>query len=236
MRALAAQPSLVERTCEAIISEIVGGGLATGRRLIQDDLARALGVSRQPVQQALLILRTQGFVRDAPGRGLIVAPLDASEVRDLYQLRGAMEALAAGLAALRGEAWLKREGGALIDEGRAALSRGSLAEQIAADIAFHQLLARASGNAMLEGALAPHWAKFRRIMAEVLREGEQRSRRIWDEHAAILEAVVAGDDARAETIVRGHLAKASQLLVQRIEARAEDPSTPENGEIVAAMA
>jgi len=220
MRALAAQPSLVERACEAIISEIVGGGLATGSRLIQDDLARALGVSRQPVQQALLILRTQGFVRDARGRGLVVAPLEASEVRDLYQLRGAME----------------REGGALIAEGRAALSRGSRVEQIAADIAFHQLLARASGNAMLEGALAPHWAKFRRIMAEVLREGEQRSRRIWDEHAAILEAVVAGDDARAESIVRNHLAKASHLLVLRIDERTEESSTPANDEIVPAMA
>ncbi len=221
MRALSAQPSLVERVCEAIITDIVGGGLPSGARLIQDDLARSLGVSRQPVQQALLLLRNQGLVKEASGRGLIVAPLEASLVRDLYQLRAAMESLAVTLAAERASSTLKRDGEALIGIGLSALNRGSLADQIAADIDFHVLIARESGNALLNDAMAPHWPKFRRIMAELLREGEQKSRRIWDEHAAILEAILAGRGEAAEAICRDHLFKASLLVVERIAARAE---------------
>ncbi|MDE3175267.1 MAG: GntR family transcriptional regulator [Pseudomonadota bacterium] len=219
MRALAAQPSLVQRVCEAIVSEIVAGRLPSGMRLIQDDVARALGVSRQPVQQALLLLRNQGIVKEASGRGLIVAPLVATEVRDLYQFRTAMEALAARLAATSGAASLKSEGPALIAAGRAALQRGSLEDQIVADINFHVLLAQASGNTLLNETMAPHWAKFRRIMAEVLREGEQGSRRIWDEHAAILDAVLSGDPERSEQMCREHMTKASDIAVGRIAVR-----------------
>ena len=228
MRTLSLQPSLVQRVCEAIVSEIVAGRLPSGTRLIQDELARALGVSRQPVQQALLLLRNQGLAREASGRGLIVAPLEAADVRDLYQMRGAMEALAGRLAAANGGARLAREGGELLARGRAALQRGSIEDQIAADIDFHVMLARASGNALLDETMAPHWAKFRRIMAEVLSEGDQRSRRVWDEHAAILEAVVAGDGALAESLCRQHLAKASRQVEDRLAVRAApDHAEPE---------
>jgi len=75
------QPTLVEQVVNAIVSEIVDGELPSNARLIQDELARAYGVSRQPVQQALLLLRDRGLVREAPGRGLIVSPLDVDFVR-----------------------------------------------------------------------------------------------------------------------------------------------------------
>jgi DNA-binding GntR family transcriptional regulator len=219
MRALSMQPSLAQRVCEEIISEIVCGRLPSGVRLIQDELARALGVSRHPVQQALLLLRNQGLVKEAAGRGLIVAPLEARDVRDLYQLRGAMEALAGRLAAANRDARFAQEGAELIERGSAALDRGSLEDQVAVDIDFHRALARASDNALLNQTMAPHWPKFRRIMAEVLRDGEPGSRRIWDEHSAILAAVVDGDSARAEALCREHLEKASKLVVDRIAAR-----------------
>lgn len=65
MRPLMAQPSPVEQVYHEILSEIVAGRLPEHARLIQDEMARDLGVSRHPVQQALLLLRNQGFVRDA---------------------------------------------------------------------------------------------------------------------------------------------------------------------------
>jgi DNA-binding GntR family transcriptional regulator len=214
MQALAIQPSLVQRVCEAIIADIVVGRLPSGGRLIQDDIARALGVSRQPVQQALLLLRNQGLVKEASGRGLVVAPLEPQAVRDLYQLRGAMEALAVRLAASRPHAL--GAAATRLAQGRAAIREGDLEGQIAADIAFHIALADASGNALLADTMIPHWPKFRRIMAEVLREGEQAKRRVWDEHEAIWEAVRAGDAELAEALSRDHLAKASELVEQAI--------------------
>ena len=102
MAQLQTQPTLVEQVVNAIVSEIVDGDLPANARLIQDELARAYGVSRQPVQQALLLLRDRGLVREAPGRGLIVSPLDVDFVRNLYEVRAMLDGLAARLAAERG--------------------------------------------------------------------------------------------------------------------------------------
>ena len=81
MRAPTTQSRLVEQVYEAILSEITEGKLPPNSRLIQDELAEVYGVSRQPVQQALLLLRNKGVLVDAPGRGLIVAPLDLDYVQ-----------------------------------------------------------------------------------------------------------------------------------------------------------
>src|ERR1700739_5122779 len=110
-------PTLVEQVVNAIVSEIVDGDLPANARLIQDELARAYGVSRQPVQQALLLLRDRGLVREAPGRGLIVSPLDVDFVRNLYEIRALLDGLAARLDAERGAKRDRLGGFVLIDGG-----------------------------------------------------------------------------------------------------------------------
>ena len=70
MKSLAVQPNLVELVQDAIVAEIASGQLAPGARIIQEQIAKDLGVSRQPVQQALLLLRNLGVLSEAPGRGL----------------------------------------------------------------------------------------------------------------------------------------------------------------------
>ena len=114
------QPTLVDQVVDAIVAEIIGGELPSNSRLIQDDLARAYGVSRQPVQQALLLLRNRGLVQEAPGRGLIVSPLDVSFVRNLFEIRTMLDGLAARLAAERGAARAARTG---VSWGRARRGR-----------------------------------------------------------------------------------------------------------------
>ena len=81
-----------EAVYRAILDLIVDGRAASGARLVERELARALGVSRTPVREALIRLKTDGFVRDAGNRGLAVAELDVSEAAALYRLVGAMEA------------------------------------------------------------------------------------------------------------------------------------------------
>ena len=82
-----ARPNLAEQVREAILGEIASGQLGAGERIIQEQIARTLGVSRQPVQQALLLLRNLGVLRDAPGRGLVVAPLEPDQVQHMYATR-----------------------------------------------------------------------------------------------------------------------------------------------------
>jgi DNA-binding GntR family transcriptional regulator len=214
-----AQPTLVEQVVNAIVSEIVDGELPSNARLIQDELARAYGVSRQPVQQALLLLRDRGLVREAPGRGLIVSPLDVDFVRNLYEVRAMLDGLAARLAAERGADRARAEGPAYLEEGRAAVESGSLHDQIEADMKFHAFINELSGNPLIGETTAPHWTYLRRVMGEVLRDDAQMPQTILSEHVAILDAVIAGDGARAETLSREHISRAAKIFVQRLQAR-----------------
>ena len=214
-----AQPTLVEQVVNAIVSEIVDGELPSNSRLIQDELARAYGVSRQPVQQALLLLRDRGLVREAPGRGLIVSPIDPDFVRKLYEVRAMLDGLAARLAAERGAERAKIEGPAYMDAGRAAVASGSLNEQIEADMNFHAFVNELSENSLIGETTAPHWPYLRRVMGEVLRDDAQMPQTILAEHVAILDAIIAGDGAHAEMLSRDHISRAAKIFVQRLQAQ-----------------
>jgi len=213
------QPTLVEQVVNAIVSEIVDGELPSNSRLIQDELARAYGVSRQPVQQALLLLRDRGLVREALGRGLIVSPIDPDFVRKLYEVRAMLDGLAARLAAERGAERAKMEGPAYLDAGRAAVASGSLNEQIEADMNFHAFINELSENSLIGETTAPHWPYLRRVMGEVLRDDAQMPQTILAEHVAILDAIIAGDGARAEMLSRDHILRAAKIFVQRLQAQ-----------------
>jgi DNA-binding GntR family transcriptional regulator len=214
-------PSLVEQVVNAIVSEIVDGELPANSRLIQDELARAYGVSRQPIQQALLLLRDRGLVREAAGRGLIVAPLDTGFVRNLYEIRAMLDGLAARLAAERCAGRAKVEGHIYLDAGRAAVESGSLHDQIEADMRFHAFINELSGNSLIGETTAPHWPYLRRVMGEVLRDDAQMPQTILSEHVEILDAVIAGDGARAEMLSRNHISRAAKIFVQRLQAQQE---------------
>ena len=219
MSQVQSQPTLVEQVVNAIVSEIVDGELPSNSRLIQDELARAYGVSRQPVQQALLLLRDRGLVREAPGRGLIVSPIDPEFVRKLYEVRAMLDGLAARLAAERGAARARTEGPAYLEAGRAAVESGSLNEQIEADMNFHAFINELSENTLIGETTAPHWPYLRRVMGEVLRDDVQMPQIILGEHVAILDAIVAGDGDRAEALSRDHISRAAIIFVQRLQAQ-----------------
>src|SRR6202140_107697 len=213
------QPTLVKQIVNAIVSEIVDGDLPSNARLIQDDLARAYGVSRQPVQQALLLLRDRGLVREAPGRGLIVSPLDVDFVRNLYEIRAMLDGLAARMAAERSSERAKIEGPPYLEAGRAAVRNGSLHEQIEADMQFHAFINELSGNPLIGETTAPHWPYLRRVMGEVLRDEAQMPRTILQKNLAILDAVIAGNGEEGETLSRNHILRAANIFVQRLQAR-----------------
>src|SRR5262249_4502416 len=119
-------PTLLEQAYDAILGAICDGRLPPGERLNQDELAAQLQISRQPVGQALSLLRSQGFVRDNGRRGLIVAPLERDFFIAIYQLREALDPLAARLAAERCTPADGAEGSRILAEGRRALRAGNV--------------------------------------------------------------------------------------------------------------
>ncbi len=222
MKALETQPRLVEQVYEAILEEITSGRMQPGDRVIQEQLAKALGVSRQPVQQALLLMKNQGVLSDAPGRGLQVAPLDLDYVRNMYDMRAVMEGLACRLAAEHNPKAAKARGPALIRTGRKAVDDRSVKAMIAADIAFHQMIYELSGNPLIAPAMETHWTNTQRIMGEVLLRDDQ-PRNVWEQHEAMLDAIVAGDAAKAEKLGRVHISRAADFMIERLQEKRQAP-------------
>ena len=208
---LQAAPDLVDQVYRALLDAISDGSLAPGARITQEDLAERLAVSRQPVLQALRLLKKDGLVSDAPGRGLLVAPLDAGWIGHAYEVRGALDALAARLAAGRRVALDPR----LIEQGRRAARGRNVKAMIEADIAFHNAIYAASGNPLIEASAQLHWVHLKRVMGAVLQVSTLREP-IWDEHAAIAAAIGAGDAKLATRLIEHHGRQASETLLTRL--------------------
>jgi DNA-binding GntR family transcriptional regulator len=214
LNALDAAPDLVDRAYEALLDAIVSGVLAPGERHSQEALAERLGVSRQPVLQALLLLRSQGLVTTGPaGRGVEAAPLSAALLQHLYLLRGALDATAARCAAYRPRPELRDPGMALIRAGREAAADADPRAWAEADLAFHRLIYVAAHNPLLVDATAVPWHHTRRAMVACLR-APVSGRTVWAEHLALLNAVVRGDARLAERLALEHC-EASALLMLR---------------------
>ncbi len=212
--ALARLPSrtdYVEEVYRVLLDAISDGSLAPGARLTQEEIAEQLSVSRSPVLQALRLLKKDGLVQDAPGRGLLVAPLDPQGIGKLYEVRGALDALAARLAAQRGA----RIPPALIAAGRRASRGKDVKAMIDADVEFHHALYEASCNPLIALSAQTHWVHLRRVMGAVLQASGSRDA-IWDEHQAIADAVEAGDADRAARLVELHTDKARRNLLDRL--------------------
>lgn len=209
---LEATPDLAERVYRSLLDAISDGSLAPGQRITQEDIAQQLAVSRQPVLQALRLLKKDGFVVDAPGRGLQVAALDTEWIRKVYQVRGALDALAARLAAAR----RTRIDPRLIEQGRKAARGRNVMAMIDADLAFHAAIYAASENPLIEQSAQLHWRHLRRVMGAVLQQARQREA-VWDEHEAIARAIAAGDGNRAARLIEEHSLHASDNLGERLE-------------------
>ena len=151
-------PDLVDQVYRSLLDAISGGSLAPGSRITQEEVAEQLAVSRQPVLLALRLLKKDGFVLDAPGRGLLVAPLDGVWLGQVYQIRCALDALAARLAA-QAHAVMDPE---LIRLGRLATRSQDVKAMMAADAAFHNAIYAASGNPLIAQSAQLHWQHIRR--------------------------------------------------------------------------
>jgi len=208
MPSLQPAPTIVEQVYRTILDAICDGRLAPGERLTQESVALKLAVSRQPVGQALLLLKQQKFVSEAGRRGLMVAPLDRDFMRAIYELRLGIEPLAATLAARNATGADIARGDAMIAEGKEAVRKNSIGELIASDMRFHMYLYELSGNRLFVDLMDELWNHLRRAMREVLQHREYR-RAIWIEHEQILRAIAKRDGDAAAALVRAHLEHAA---------------------------
>lgn len=138
-------PDLVEQVYASLLDSISDGTPAPGSRIMQEDIAEKLAMSRRPVLQALRLLRKDGFVLDAPGRGVLVAPLDVNALVQIYQVRSTLDALAVKLAA-KGRTFIHEQ---LISQGGLAAGGSDVKAMMTADTALHTAIYVASGNPLI---------------------------------------------------------------------------------------
>jgi DNA-binding GntR family transcriptional regulator len=213
-------PALIDQVHDQLVSAIATGRLEPGQRLTQESVASLLGVSRQPVSHALQILKRRGLLIEHGRRGLAVAPLEASRIEALYQIRAVLDGLAARLAAEqsgRGEADPGARGALAdaLENGEALIAGADTARLVDADVAFHDAIHTLSGNLEIARTVAEQWPQFMRSMGFVL-TGTERAPGIWQQHRAIAEAILDGDGDTAERLSREHAEAAARQAVDEL--------------------
>ena len=215
MKILESQPKLVEQVHKAILSEIAEGKLKAGSRIIQEQIAQELGVSRQPIQQSLVLLKNQGVLIDAPGRGLQVAPLNLELIRQMYEVRAVLEGLVFRKAAENFSETAKKRAEKLLAAGRQAVTKASVRDLISADMAFHSFFYELADNPIITQSMETQWVNTQRVMGSVLLSAD-KPRDIWDEHEVMLGLVAAGEAAKAERLARTHIEEAASFMIERL--------------------
>jgi DNA-binding GntR family transcriptional regulator len=187
---------------------ILDGTYPPGARLTELDAAAALAMSRTPVREALRALVADGLVR-ATGRGVVVVALAPEDLRDAYQVRAALEALTAELAAVR-----QREGriapadlAALRGEATVAAGAtraGQVADAVASNRRFHRQVAALAGNALALAALDRLWDQIQVSTVHSLAP-PARSDHVNAQHDELLKAIVDGRAEDAARLARQHV-------------------------------
>lgn len=218
-------PGTTHRPLRALVGDevrrlIITGELAPGSRLVEDRLAEQLGVSRNPVREALQVLAGEGFVEVLPRRGAVVAQVTAEHAGDLFDIRMALEPLAARLAARRASpaALASLEG--VLARSREATDQGELDVLAECNSAFHQLVVEASGNAYLALLMAP---MARRIQWVFRTSAADRAPHSWQEHEGLLHALQAGDEEHAAALAAAHVAAARRSFQRHVEQAGQHP-------------
>ncbi|MCW2500598.1 MAG: hypothetical protein JWN87_2274 [Frankiales bacterium] len=198
--------------CDELRNRIVSGVLPPGLRLVESTLAEELAVSRAPVREAIRQLEHEGFVTISPRRGAAVAELSAEAALDCYEIRSALEVVAAKRAAQRRTPADVARLRQILAMGNELVAAGRWADLVKANTDFHEAIADAAGNAELTALLAQY---SRRITWIFSRTAVHAGADAWAEHAAMATAIEQGDQARAEELTLQHLSRSQARFESR---------------------
>lgn len=197
-----------EAAYQEIRRRIIGGELAPGSTVGQEALASDLGLSTTPVREALRRLEAGGWISLAVHREARIAPLSRTELDELYQVRLALDPLAAEMACGR------------IDAPRIARMRklleappsGDFELRLSMNREFHAIIYRACGNETLIEILDQLWDRADRYRRVVLGKSPGAGKASHEEHVAIVDALAAGDPALVKQLMHDHLERSLKEL------------------------
>lgn len=205
---------LRERVYEALLELITTRALRPGQHLVESELAGHLGVSRQPVREALQRLNTEGWVDLRPAQGAFVHEPTEDEADQLLSVRTLLEAEAARLAAANsgtsGIAALEE----LCAKGEQAVADDDVDLAVATNAAFHAKVMELAGNVVLAELAGQVDRRVRWYYTPVAR---RRGTGSWIEHRSLIAAISSRDEQQATAIMRAHTEHTRRTYHEREE-------------------
>ncbi|EFO28553.1 GntR family transcriptional regulator [Roseibium sp. TrichSKD4] len=198
---------------QRLISLIEERDLKPGDRLREADLAERFGVSRTPIREGLKRLEAQGLAVHEPNRGMVIPTLDHGQIAEVYFMREVLEGTAAALAAKHAS---KPEVEILQDLVEADRQRVEDQDSLVrSNRDFHRRLCLASHNRYLVDQI-DHLRLSLILMAGTTLDTPERRETAVEEHAAIVDAIAAGNSEEADKAARLHISHAHKSRLQQI--------------------
>lgn len=206
---------LGEMVYESLRDAIINQVLKPGERLMETELAEEMGVSRTPVREAIRKLEQEGYVVMIPRKGAYVAGLSIKDIHEVFEIRGALESLAAGLAAERAtqEEIEEMERNIVLEASH--FESSDLIKTIEVDTKFHELIFKASKNDRLLSMINNLREQVQRFRTTTLAVSG-RMKFALEEHRRIVEAIAARDVQLAQQMAKEHIESAENALLEVI--------------------
>ncbi|MGW4868680.1 GntR family transcriptional regulator [Streptomyces chartreusis] len=189
-----------ERVLATLRQDIIAGRLLPGDRLVERELADRFGVSRVPVREAIRALVAEGFVHFETPRRTVVRRLSPADVKELFELREALEVYAAGLAASRATPEDLADLRELLRAAASATEAGDAEKITDVNTRFHDRILAMAGNSLLTSVMEPVDGRLRWLT----RQNEEWPQ-LLTEHQDLYEAIASGDPDRARSHTLTHV-------------------------------
>lgn len=214
---------LHDRVIAELRQAILSGQLKPGERLVEGRLADELGVSRNPVREAIRALASEGLIEVTARRGAAVATMTEHEARETIEVRALLEGQNARLAARRQDKQIIKRIQTVLNKGTTAVAAKRFDQLFDLNQHFHRELATAGQNAVL-GELLQRLRERTAMLFSPTDPGRQA--RSWEEHAAILRAIVEGDERAAATLAAEHVMRAGMDFLVGLNMEEDAPLLP----------
>ena len=213
----------VESLVRSLADENVTGRLSPGTRLDETSLATRYEVSRTPVREALARLSTMGLIDRPPNRGAIVATVTEAHLNSMFEAMAELEAICARMSALRMTISERHQLDAVHQAAAQLVHLGAEEDYSRHNVDFHTRLYAGAHNPHIQelvGMTRRRLAPFRRAQFRI----PGRLAKSWDEHDAIVTAILRGDAARAEAAARAHVSIVGDASAEFVQGGRPDTS------------
>lgn len=201
------QPQVTQQIelCRRLREEIILGHLNNGQRITEKFISERMGVKRGPARESLLILEGQGLIRKVPSLGYFVASHSEEDVRDVYDVRLALETLAVRRAALHASREALVRMALICEDHRRAVQNHDVPARVRSDLEFHEAIVRASGSLVIERA----YASIARPLYGKTVLSSKRAECVSAQHEAIYESIRDHDADLAAKLLAQHISEHS---------------------------